>query len=44
MGIMQLGEGEKEIFHEFGRKAGIAAVKVKWVRMGFLKTKVYFIF
>ena len=44
MGIMELGQGEKEIFSELGRKAGMPAVRVKWVRMGFLETKIVFHF
>lgn len=39
-GIMELGEGEKEILSEFGREAGVPAVTVKWVGMGFLETKI----
>ena len=44
MGIMELGQEEKEIFSELGRKAGMPAVRVKWVRMGFLETKIVFHF
>lgn len=40
MGIMgSWGRGRKK-YSEFGREAGMPAVRVKWVRMGFLETKI----
>lgn len=35
IGVWNWGEGGKEIFWEFGRKAGAAAVRIKWIRIGF---------
>ena len=42
-GLWSWGRGRK-IFSELGRKAGMPAVRVKWVRMGFLETKIVLYF